>query len=108
MKVRPDHSFDRFPTISRTNFAVIINRLVSYLREEQGLTLNLIPPEQTIEPVDVSPVHKYYKVIKFLLNSQLIKTDDENRFNPTVKVTPAEVLISIRKILNSIEIKDEG
>jgi hypothetical protein len=108
MNVRPDHSFDRFRTINRTTFAVVINRLVNYLRNEQGLTINLVPPEKTIEPVDISPVHKYYKVIKFLLNSQLIKTDDENRFNPTAKVTPAEVLISIRKILNSIEIQDEG
>ena len=108
MEVRPDHSFDRFRTINRTDFAVVINRLVNYLREERGLTINFPPPEHAVEPIDISPVHKYYNVINFLLNSQLIKSDDENKFNPTAGVTPAEVLISIRKILNCIDITKEG
>jgi len=103
MKIRPDHSFDRFPTIDRATFAVVVNGLLKYLRDEQRYSLKFTPSEEIIEPRDISPLHKNYKIIKFLVNAQIIKLDDEDKFNPTAKVTPSDVLISIRKILNSIE-----
>ncbi len=105
MKVRPDHSFDRFSTINRASFAVVINGLLKYLRDKQGYSFKFIPSDEMSEPRDISSLHKNYETIKFLVNSQVIKLDEENKFNPIVKVTPSEVLISIRKILNSIEEK---
>lgn len=103
MKVRPDHSFDRLPVIDRAAFAVIINNLVKYLEEQKGYSVRLAPAEEVIEPSDISPEHKNYTIIKFMVNAQVIKLDNENRFNPTLKVTTSEVLGTIRKLLNSIE-----
>lgn len=103
MKVRPDHSFDRLPVIDRAAFAVIINNLVKYLEEQKGYSVRLAPAEEVLEPSDISPVHKDYGIIKFMVNAQVIKLDNENKFNPTLKVTTSEVLGTIRKLLNSIE-----
>ncbi len=103
MKIRPDHSFDRFPTIDRAAFAVVIDGLLKYLQDERGYFLKFVPSDEILEPMDISPLHKDYKIIKFLVNSQIIKRDEENKFNPIAKVTPSEVLMSIRRILNSIE-----
>lgn len=103
MKVRPDHSFDRLPIIDRAAFAVIINNLVKYLEEEKGYTIKLAPTEDVVEPADISPEHKNYEIIRFMVHAQVIKLDQENKFNPTLKVTTSEVLGTIRKLLNSIE-----
>jgi tetratricopeptide (TPR) repeat protein len=103
MKIRPDHSFDRLLVIDRAAFAVIINNLVKYLEEEKGYSIKLTPAEETIEPTDISPMHKDYGIIRFMANAQMIKLDNEKRFNPTLKVTTAEVLGTIKKLLNSIE-----
>ncbi len=103
MEVRPDHSFDRFLLIDRAAFAVVIDRLLRYLEKERRYTVNLAPPDEDIIPRDISPLHKHYKIITFMVNAQLLKLDKENQFHPTLKVTPTEVLTSIRKILNSIE-----
>lgn len=105
MKVRPDHSFDRFPTIDRASFARVLDNLIRYLEREQGRKITFTPLGEIIEARDISPLHKHYNTIKFLVNSQLIKLDTDNNFNPTLKVTPAEVLVAIRKILNSIDEK---
>jgi Tfp pilus assembly protein PilF len=103
MQVRPDHSFDRLPVIDRAAFTVIINNLVKYLEEEKGYSVKLAPAEQVGDPADISPMHKDYGIIRFMVNAQLIKLDKENNFNPTLKVTTGEVLATIRKLLNSIE-----
>jgi Tfp pilus assembly protein PilF len=103
MKVRPDHSFDRFSTINRASFAVVINGLLKYLRDKEGYSFKFTPSDEIFDPRDISSLHKNYETIKFLVNSQVIKLDEENKFNPTVKVAPSDVLISIRRILNSIE-----
>ena len=104
MKLRPDHSFDRFSKINRAAFAVVTNALIKYLEKSEtgAYTIQFTPLDELVEPVDISPLHKDYQVIKFLVNSRLVKLDDENRFNPTAKVSPSEVLVSIKKILNSI------
>ena len=102
MKTRPDHSFDRFSSVKRADLAVIINSLIKYI-EGEGHSIKYTPLEQFIEPEDISPLHKNYTVIKFLLNSQILKLDSDNKFNPTADVSPDELLIPIRKILNSIE-----
>lgn len=102
MKVRPDHSFDRFSVIDRAAFAVVISRLLDYLKD-RGYRVEFAPPDEFIEPGDVSQLHKDYGIIKLMVNSDLVKLDDEGRFNPTAKVTPAEVLLSIRRIINTIE-----
>jgi len=102
MKIRPDHSFDRFSVIDRAAFAVVISRLLDYLKD-RGYRVEFAPPDEYIEPGDVSQLHKDYGIIKLMVNSDLVKLDAEGRFNPTAKVTPAEVLLSIRKLLNTIK-----
>jgi Tfp pilus assembly protein PilF len=101
MKIRPDHSFDRLGVIDRASFAVITGRLLSYLGD-QGYSVDFPPPAETVEAVDISPQHREYLTISLMLNAGLIKLDAEGRFNPTLKVSPAEVLLSIRKIINHI------
>jgi tetratricopeptide (TPR) repeat protein len=104
MQLRPDHSFDRFPTLNRAAFAVTFDALLKYL-EKSGkgkYSIRFTPLEKTIEPSDISPLHKDYDVIKFLLNSEIMKLDPENNFNPTRDISPSETLVAIQKILNSI------
>lgn len=103
MEVRPDHSFDRFLQVDRAAFAVVIDRLLRYLEKERGYTVNLAPAGKDLLPRDISPLHKHYKIITFMVNAQLLKLDKENQFHPTLKVTPTEVLTSIRKILNGLD-----
>jgi tetratricopeptide (TPR) repeat protein len=102
MKIRPDHSFKRFVDMTRASFAVVMNSLLFYLKKA-GYFIHITPVDQGIEPSDISPLHKHYNIIKFLVNSQIMKLDSENRFNPIMKVSPNEALVSIRKILNSID-----
>lgn len=104
MTLRPDHSFDRFPRIDRAQFAVVINALIKYLeKSNHGLyTLSFTPQEETLEPHDISSLHKYYEIIKFLVNAGIIKLDENKNFNPTQPVSPSVVLDTIKKILNSI------
>lgn len=102
MKVRPDHSFDRLLVIDRAAFAVIINNLVKFLEEEKGYSIKLAPAETVVEPADISAMHKDYEIIRFLVNAQMIKLDKDNNFNPTLTITTAEVLGTIRKLLNNI------
>jgi len=104
MKLRPDHSFGRFKNIkiTRGDFAVVIHSLIIYL-ENSGLDIKFTPDENIVEPSDISPLHKNYKIIKFLINSQIMRLDAENKFNSTLNISPAEAFTSIKKILNSIE-----
>jgi tetratricopeptide (TPR) repeat protein len=107
MKKRPDHSFNRFHIITRADFSVVINALLKYLQDVAGYLITFTPLEEIFEPVDISPLHKNYKIIKFMINSQLIKLDDQNNFNPLTEVTPSEVLVAIKKILNSMEERED-
>jgi hypothetical protein len=102
MDVRPDHRFQRHTDIDKSSLAVILYTLTRYL-EKQDYSVKINPLDEAIEPADISPLHKYYEIIKFVVNAQFMKLDSENRFNPTDKVSPSEALISIRKLLNSIE-----
>ena len=71
--------------------------------ENYGLDIRFTPYENIVEPPDISPLHKNYKIIKFLINSQIMRLDAENKFNSTLNISPAEAFTSIKKILNSIE-----
>jgi tetratricopeptide (TPR) repeat protein len=106
MQLRPDHSFDRFTVVNRASFAVIADSLLKYLeksaRTKNTYSVHFTPAEKTIEPADISRLHKDYEVIMFLLNSGIIKLDANNNFNPTLDITPSEVLIAVQKILNSV------
>lgn len=105
MQLRPDHSFNRFAKINRASFAVVIHALVKYLEQSEtgAYDIRFTPLDDVVEPADISPLHKHYKLIKFLVNSQIIELDDNNNFRPTALVTPPKVLKSIKKILNSIK-----
>ncbi|MCK4835909.1 MAG: S-layer homology domain-containing protein [Candidatus Aminicenantes bacterium] len=102
MKVRPDHRFGRFEDVTRSAFAMVLFSLKKYL-QTAGYSMNTTPVDEIIEPVDISPLHKHYSIIKYLVNAQIMKLDSENRFNPTEEVSPSEALVSIRKLLNSID-----
>ena len=102
INIRPDHSFDRFSDVNRAAFAVVLDALLKYLRI-RGRTVKITPLEEVVEPVDISPLHKHYRIIKFLLNTRIMQLDSENKFNSTQTLSPAEVIASIKKILYNIE-----
>ena len=102
MGTRPDHSFDRFSTPDRASFAVILDALIQYL-ENSGRRLRFTPLAGSAAGADLSPLHKNYDVITFLVNSQVLPLDADNNFNPTRPVSPADVIYALKKILNSIE-----
>lgn len=102
MNVRPDHRFLRFEDITRSDLARVLFSLKTYL-ERNGYQLMTNPLDVVVEPADISPLHKQYSIIKYLVNSQIMTLDSENQFNPTAKVSPSEALVAIRKLLNSVE-----
>ena len=102
LKIRPDHRFQRYTEISRASLAVVFDSLIRYLKRV-GYSFNVSPLDSVVEPVDMSPLHKHYGLIKFLVNARILPLDEENRFNPTAKVAPSDVLVSLRRIINSIE-----
>jgi len=102
MEPRPDHSFDRFSALTRADFAAILDALIKYLRQ-QGRQIIIAPREQGIEPSDISSLHKHYQVIKFLVNAQILKLDEENRFDTTRTLSPAEVMAAIKQILHNLD-----
>lgn len=107
MQLRPDHSFDRYSIVNRAAFAVVMDALLRYLESTYGdgtggNVFQFDPPDEVMEPVDISTLHKDYKTIKFLVNSGIMKLDAQRSFNPTNQITPSEALVAIRKILNSM------
>ena len=101
MQKRPDHSFDRFSRPDRAATAVALDALLTHL-EQQGIAVRLQPASAPLEPLDVSPLHKHYAVIKFLVNAQIMDLDAAGRFNPTAEVTPDAMMAALKKILNGI------
>jgi hypothetical protein len=102
MKVRPDHRFQRYTDIDRSSLAVVLHALTQYLKN-RNYSVRINPLDEIIEPADISPLHKNYHIIKFVINSQFMKLDSNLQFNPTEKVSPSETLVAIRKLLNSID-----
>jgi tetratricopeptide (TPR) repeat protein len=106
MRLRPDHSFGvgNVPgsLIDRSRFAVVLDSLLKYL-QRAGYKVNLVPAEVEMEAADILALHRHYETIKFLINVDLISLDEQNNFNPTKAVTPAEALVSLKKILSSID-----
>ena len=101
MSARPDHTFDRFSIPDRATFSMILQALINYLGEK-GYTLHFTPLANAVESVDLSPLHKNYEIIKFMVNAQILSFDSERIFNPTRPVSPPEVINALKKILNSI------
>lgn len=101
MDARPDHTFDRFSIPDRATFAVILKALINYL-QKKGHPLHFTPLATAVESVDLSPLHKNYEIIKFMVNAQILSLDSERIFNPTRPVSPTDVIYALKKILNSI------
>jgi len=103
MNVRPDHRFSRKIIITRAHFAKVITRLIEYLRKSLYL-ISLKPKSDTeiIEPNDISPVHKDYKLVKELLNSNIMKLDANDNFNQSSNIVPAKAISSLKRVLNGI------
>jgi tetratricopeptide (TPR) repeat protein len=101
MNVRPDHTFDRFSIPDRATFAVTLKALMDYL-EKRGHVLHFTPLALAVESVDLSPLHKNYEIIRFMVNAQILPLDPERLFNPTRPVSPNDVIYALKKILNSI------
>ena len=103
IKGNPDHSFDRFKIITKAFYSTVIKSLLDFLMEKGGAEIEFTPASKELEPSDISPLHRNYQNIKFLIKSQIFKLDEMNNFNPTKQITPAEVMISLRKIIKSIQ-----
>ncbi len=103
IKSNPDHSFDRFTIITRAFYSTVIKSLLDFLMEKRGVEMEFTPAESEVEPADISPLHRDYKNIKFLVKSQILKLDKMNNFNPTSEITTSDVMISLRKIIKSIQ-----
>jgi tetratricopeptide (TPR) repeat protein len=102
MHARPDHTFQRFTAPDRAAFALTLHSLVRYL-ESKAQRLRFTPLAETPVAADLSPLHKNYNVIAFLLNSQVLALDAQGNFNPTQPVSPTDVIYALKKILNAIE-----
>jgi tetratricopeptide (TPR) repeat protein len=102
MLPRPDHTFDRFTTPDRATFAVTLQALIDHLRR-RGHELRFTPLAGDASLVDLSPLHKNFEVIRSLVLSQVLTLDAQGCFNPTLPVSPADVIYALKKILNSIE-----
>ncbi len=101
MHVRPDHTFDRFTTPDRATFAVTLNALFELLKQK-GHNLRFTPLATAPVAADLSPLHKNYEVIHFLVHSQILTLDAESNFNPTQPVSPADVIYALKKLLSSL------
>jgi hypothetical protein len=101
MGVRPDHTFDRFSIPDRATFAVTLKALMDYL-QKRGHALHFTPLATAVESADLSPLHKNYEIIRFMVNAQILPLDSEGIFNPTRPVSPNDVIFALKKILNSI------
>jgi Tfp pilus assembly protein PilF len=104
MKLRPDHSFDRYATVDRAAFAVVMDSLIKYLNSTKGekFTIQFTPLDEAIEPADITPAHRYYSVIKFLVNSDIMKLNEAGEFGVTEILSPSEALAALKKILNGV------
>lgn len=103
IKENPDHSFDRFKLITRAFYSTVISSLLDFLQNKSGIILKFTPSSSELEPADVLPLHRNYGNIKFLLKSQILRLDGMNNFNPTRHISPSDVMISLRKIIKSIQ-----
>ncbi len=101
MHARPDHTFQRFFAPDRAAFAMTLHSLIEYLKGK-GHELRFTPLSAPALGVDLSPLHKNYDAITFLLNSQVLALDAQGNFNPTLPVSPADVIFALKKILNAI------
>ncbi len=101
IKLRPDHTFDRFTDMTRVDFAIILSKLIDYL-QQKGVEFNFNPSKEYLEPSDISTLNRYFEKIKFIINAQIMKLDGEGKFNPLDKISPSDALSSIKKILNSV------
>lgn len=102
IKGNPDHSFDRYKLITRAYYSTVIRSLLDFLTGKAGVEINFTPASSELEPADISPLHRQYSNIKYLLKSQIMKLDGLGNFNPTSEISPADVMISLRKVIKSI------
>ena len=104
MILNPDHSFILYRKVSRGQFSKVIKSLLDYL-EKNGKTINIISKEELERPIDISPQHYTYHTIIQILNMEIMELDQDSNFNPTFIITPSEAMISLKKILNGIELE---
>jgi len=102
MRARPDHTFQRFAAPDRAAFAATLNALIDYLKGRRRV-LRFTPLTAAPVIADLSPLHKDFQGITFLINSQVLALDAQGNFNPTMAVSPADVIYALKKILNAIE-----
>jgi tetratricopeptide (TPR) repeat protein len=102
LRARPDHTFQRFMYPDRADVAVTLNALIEYLRGK-GHAPRFTPLAEAPLIADLSPLHKNYGLISFLIRSQVLALDDQGNFNPTRPVAPADVIYALKKILGAIE-----
>jgi len=64
--------------------------------------LNFKPLASASAAADLSPLHKNYEIITFMINAQILPLDADNNFNPTRPVSPADVIYALKKIMSSL------
>ncbi len=102
LRARPDHTFQRFLAPDRAVFAVTLHALIEYLRNKAH-RLRFTPLSEPPLITDLSPLHKDYDVITFLIQSQVLALDARGGFTPTQPVSPADVIYALKRILNAVE-----
>lgn len=102
MSARPDHTFHRFDAPNRARLAVTLRALIDFL-QAQGRRLRFEPADPAPLAADLSPLHREHDVIQALLRSQVLALDEQDNFNPTRLVSPAEAVQALKKIYNAIE-----
>ncbi len=102
MPLRPDHSFARASAPDRADFAVTLRRLIDHLEKRRGLSLHIPLAAERFDPADVTPLHKEFATISFLVNAGILSLDPERNFNPTAAVTADEAVFALKRILHGL------
>jgi len=103
IKGSPNHRFNRYKLITRASFSTVVTSLLEFLKNKSRVELNFTPSVNEPEPTDISSLHRDYRKIIFLLNSKILSLDNNNNFNPTKHISPSDVMMSLRKIIKSIQ-----
>ncbi|MCU0276010.1 MAG: tetratricopeptide repeat protein, partial [Acidobacteria bacterium] len=93
LRARPDHTFQRFAAPDRAAFAVTLHALIEYLKG-RGRAPRFTPLAEAPLISDLSPLHKNYDAITFLIRSQVLALDGQGNFNPTQPLSPTEVIFA--------------
>ncbi len=106
MTVRPDHRFDRYGLLDRSQSALILDRLIRLI-QDKGRTVDLQPVTDFTPPRDIPPTHRDYQIISGLLSVGLMELDETMQFRPLDPVNPDEFINALKRIELAVHFNDE-